>query len=545
MSETRFYLSRDLSFDGTDWLLGSRPVGELAVGVSSPGTTSVTLPPALTAGQYTLFAKADAPNAVVETQESNNLRSTPLRIGPDFTVSTLTGPATAGAGGSITVSDTTVNSGGATAEPSTTRFYLSANLSWDATDVPLEGRSVPSLLPNAVSVAQTTVTIPVGTPPGTYQLLARADASESVLEVFETNNTRSVSLRIGPDLVMSALTVPAAPAAAGMSIVVSDTTTNSGGGATANTTTRFYLSTNFTLEDTDPALGARSVPTLPAGISSAATTSVILPSDLTTGSYYLIAKADAGNEVGETTETNNTRYVALNVGADMIVSTVSAPPRPDSGATISVTATTKNAGGGAAASSTTGWYLSTNFSFDAADVRLAEYSVGPLAPGASASATLNVTLPELAPGAWYLIAVADDQKTVAETSEANNTRYTTITVGPDLFFSIVSLPSTFVAGSTVTVSETVYNQGSAAPASRTRFYLSLNSLLDSSDIPLGQFRDVPPLGRTASSAGTTVLSIPTGISGNYYLLFVADADNAIVETSEANNVTPRAVQIVK
>src|SRR5262249_12927597 len=55
---------------------------------------------------------------------------------PDLVVEGLGAPTTAAVGDTITVTDTTHNTGGAAAPASTTRFYLSANATLDAADVP-------------------------------------------------------------------------------------------------------------------------------------------------------------------------------------------------------------------------------------------------------------------------------------------------------------------------------------------------------------------------------------------------------------------------
>ena len=67
-----------------------RSVDELGVGLVSTGTTTVTLPEPLSAGSYFLFAKADAPEELLELSEFNNIRATTVAIGPDLVVTTLT-----------------------------------------------------------------------------------------------------------------------------------------------------------------------------------------------------------------------------------------------------------------------------------------------------------------------------------------------------------------------------------------------------------------------------------------------------------------------
>jgi subtilase family serine protease len=73
-----------------------------------------------------VFARADAPNAVIEPSETNNNRTASIRIGPDLIVSAMTAPATAGPA-RRSMNETTKNQGGSSAGASTTRYYLSAS----------------------------------------------------------------------------------------------------------------------------------------------------------------------------------------------------------------------------------------------------------------------------------------------------------------------------------------------------------------------------------------------------------------------------------
>jgi hypothetical protein len=72
-STTRYYLSLDTIKGSTDKLLtGARAVPTLAVGVSSSGTVTVTVPATTAAGTYFLLACADDKKVVVESNEKNN-----------------------------------------------------------------------------------------------------------------------------------------------------------------------------------------------------------------------------------------------------------------------------------------------------------------------------------------------------------------------------------------------------------------------------------------------------------------------------------------
>ena len=71
----QYYLSLDGLKNGGDRLLtGYRTVAGLAAGVSSPATTSVTIPASTPTGDYFLLVCADDTFLVMETNETNNCR---------------------------------------------------------------------------------------------------------------------------------------------------------------------------------------------------------------------------------------------------------------------------------------------------------------------------------------------------------------------------------------------------------------------------------------------------------------------------------------
>jgi subtilase family serine protease len=419
-SQTSFYLSVNAILDAADPVVGTRELAALAPDAATTGVTPLLIPTPLNAGTYYLFAKADAPGTLAETNEFNNTRVTTIAIGPDLQVSTMTAPSVAGPGTSIVVSDTTTNAGAANAAASTTQFFLSNNVFLDAGDAALQTRSVPALAAGASSGGSTIVTIPAGIASGTYYLFAQADAGTAVGEANEGNNAKSVLIRVGPDLTVSAMTVPTR-AASGGTISITDTTRNVGAGAAPASTTAYFLSTNYVLDAADIRLGAtRAVPPLGPNESNTGTTSVTLPS-LTPGSWILIASADDGDAVVETQETNNARFAIVQVGPDLTLLTVSSPAAGLAGGAINVNTTVRNAGGGAAGASNVRFYLSTNVTLDASDVQLnAVRNVPALAMDATHAGSTSVPLPADKVGALYLLVVADGDQMVAESNEMNN-----------------------------------------------------------------------------------------------------------------------------
>lgn len=259
----------------------------------------------------------------------------------------------------------------------------------------------------------------------------------------------------------------------------------------------------------------------------------------------LIASTDAPANIAEGNETNNTREGVVQIGSDLSVSALSAPSRAAVGSAIVVTDTTRNPGGCGADASVTAFYLSANSTLDATDVRLAPArAVGPLDAGASSAGTSNVIIPEIAPGAWFLIANADDDEMVNEMAESNNRRIVSMHIGPDFDLTSLSAPATATAGSTILVTDGVKNVGlGTAGASATRYYLSLNTSLDASDILLDAERVAPALDANATSTGSASVTLPVGLTGRYYVIAVADGTNVVAESNETNNALARVITI--
>jgi subtilase family serine protease len=326
---------------------------------------------------------------------------------------------------------------------------------------------------------------------------------------------------------------------------VSDTTRNLGGGAAPATSTWYFLSANNLLDAGDVAIGSRAVGALAAGASDSGTATLTIPAGTASGTYYVIARADGNDALVETQEGNNTYLATITVGADLVVSTLTVPTDGGSGLAITLGDTTRNQGSSVAAASVTTYYLSANGVLDSGDFVLGSRPVAPLGAGASDSGTITVTLPAgLATGTYYVFAKADGGNAIVEVSEANNTASRSIRLGPDLAVSAFTSPASVAAGATFTVSDTTRNQGGgSAPSSTTRYYLSANNVLDTSDVALGA-RAVAALGPGVSDAGSVTLAIPPGTAARYYYLFArADADDGIVETQEGNNTYAVVIQV--
>jgi subtilase family serine protease len=77
--------------------------------------------------------------------------------------------------------------------------------------------------------------------------------------------------------------------------------------------TEFYISANNALDASDTLIGSRSVPELTSGQNNSGTAAVTIPPGTAAGTWYIIAKADAGGAVAEIWETNNTFSKSIKI----------------------------------------------------------------------------------------------------------------------------------------------------------------------------------------------------------------------------------------
>jgi trimeric autotransporter adhesin len=280
--------------------------------------TTVSVPASAAApGSYYVVGRADWNGTVGEATETNNDKAAGLiRIGGDLVLTSVSASGAVMAGGPITVTATTKNQGAAPVGESTTAFYLSTDSSYDAAiDQFLGNRTVGELAISATSTVQTQLVVPAGTAIGRYFVIGVADANNAVAESQENNNTRSSGIvDVGPDLTVIALSGPSFTVA-GSSISVSVTTKNEGGGTAPTSLTRFYLSSNNSLDAGDLLLGAREVSSLGPGLTEAGSALLPIPATTAPGTYYIIAKADGDNAIEESQETNNLRVRTISIAA--------------------------------------------------------------------------------------------------------------------------------------------------------------------------------------------------------------------------------------
>jgi subtilase family serine protease len=199
---------------------------------------------------------------------------------------------------------------------------------------------------------------------------------------------------------------------------------------------------------------------------------------------------------------------------------------------MTVNDTTRNAGTSTVGTSTTRIWLSVDKTLGS-DLELGARFLPALTAGAHHTGSTVVTVPSVTPGKYYLIAQADADGEVSESSETDNVRAKALVIGPDLTIQALTFsPSSPSSTTPTTITIAVKNGGGPAGASVTRIYRSANGKLDASDTLLAE---VPLSGLDAATVATqtATVSLP---AGTYYVIAVCDAAGALSEANEGNNL---------
>ena len=553
-SSLGYFLSPDAVFDASDVLLVRQPGPALYSSQSWGPYNTLTIPAGTAPGSYYVLFVADDQNQVAESDETNNVRAVALAVALpvlDLVVQQEQVYSPTLPGYYIRPNCTLLNQGNMPAASSTVGFYLSTNPVLDATDVLLATVPGPSLGAGQQVAREALPTIPANTAPGSYYMLFVADPQNQVAETDETNNVRSLPLVVQVptiDLRNSYVYLNAlnGPAVAGSTLTGNSYLDNRGNYIASPATLGCYLSTDQTLDAADVLVGT-STGFVNGGSSVQRFTPITIPLRTAAGSYYVLFVADYLNELAETDETNNVASHPLQVATpipDLVPLQVYLSPVASApGSALGANFLLKNQGTGTAASSPTGYYLSTDAVFDAADVPLLTEPGGLLAVGQTVSrSTGTIPIPTgVALGSYYVLLVADPLNAVAESDETNNVTSRPFQLTAPFVDLLPVRPELSVAmgapGTALQATCQVLNQGNIASAtSSLGIFLSANTVFDVNDVRLTIITGPGLNGPGGIYLGANVV-VPTGTpAGSYYVLFVADPLNGQVESDETNNV---------
>ena len=315
-SQDLFYLSTDTTVDGTDTVLGGRGILPLAPGASSSGGLNAHIPPGMATGSYYVIICADGSNSIAELDETNNCAASASKITitlPDYRVTALTEPPADGQRGmAFGVTDTTKNVAAVgTATTTFTYYYFSKNTKLDAGDVNFGGRGLFGLAAHASNTGGLSAHVPSDLAPGSYYMLACADAAAALTESNENNNCLHSTGRMNvtvPDYYVPAVGSAPAEAARGAQFSFSDQVRNKGADAPFETQNYYYLSKDVIVDASDVQFAfTQSLAPLARGASSFDVEQLTVPNNAKLGFFHIIVCSDATNLLGEADETNNCR----------------------------------------------------------------------------------------------------------------------------------------------------------------------------------------------------------------------------------------------
>ena len=545
------FLSADNAINAMDGFVGSAPVPFLNPGDCATVTVNGNAypPPGSYGTAFWVGAIVDRPGSNPELIESNNTK-TGNRMGvgydPDFVVSSVTGPNSATPGNSISTSVVVCNqgtSGGGT----DVNVFLSTDKTITSADSFVGSAPVPYLAPGAcATLAVSGPAYPPGPSNAGYYLGAFVDPYKYVPELIEGNNDKAGTLMgIGyaPDFVANSVTGPNSVTPGG-SAAIRTTVCNRGTTVSSGGTVEVYLSADKDITPTDSFVN--SMTTLAINPGSCVTVTVngpAYPPGPSNTTYYVGAILDRANNTVELIETNNTRagsQVGIGNLPDLVPTRITAPASVTPGGSAAIRTTVCNRGTTVSSGGTVEVYLSADTNITTTDGFVGSAPLPSLNVGGCTTVTVNspVYPPPGASGptAFYLGAIVDRHNSTQELNETNNT-FTGGQIGvgyaPDLYVSSLSAPSTAYAGSPISVSAYVCNQGTTSGGSPVDVFLSRDTTLDGTDFLLGS---VPgPYLNPGSCAWVSVSGYANLPYGTYYVGAIADRYNNVVELIETNN----------
>lgn len=197
-------------------------------------------------------------------------------------------------------------------------------------------------------------------------------------------------------------------------------------------------------------------------------------------------------------------------------------------------------------------YASTDQSCCTGDVSLGSQNVSlgtGLAPNATQTSTLSPATVPATGAQYYLFAVLSGVTGEGETS--NNTMWDPVPFTapvppmPDFTPTSVTGPGTYIQGGSGTVPVVVSNAGAGAAApNAVKVYLSTNSTWEAGDVQIGTLTDLASLGSGSNRTENVQVTIPTSQAiASYFILAKVDANGAVAESNESNNVGARSGQV--
>lgn len=552
-----------------------------------PKTSGFNLPSDLAPGTYYIYVHTNAGKDVFEYPGTPQIkRSGSITISrPDVEVSSISSPAAAVGGQTITINYNITNNGAGSVfnHVRKDRLYSSHFPNFDASAMLLSTKTVSESIPASSSVAHSfSYQLPAATSGARYFFVV-TNFDSSFRETISTNNTSTsamtmVSAAVPSDLTVASVTLPDTVFTI-FNNTIAYTVANGGTGTTAGEwTDSLFVSCSPVFNPAASYFVASRAQVRAAGAGQAYTDtfsfaipkmsyelSACFPQTAAAQAYFFIkTNADTGTYEAASISNNISAAIAKVLANPLVDHTIPAFTTSGDTATVARTLgvqwTVKNIGYKPPyryySSYYDGIYFSTDAVWSANDVLAASYLKYTLLNRAdSMTETRQITVPNLPTGNYYLFAKTNYGDGIdGEKVLANNTTLLRNPDGtpkrihviqpmlPDLVDSIISAPATVVAGQPITVIRRVTNRG-AGVTYPTSWYNHLRLSVDFSvanndgDRLLSQEAMKTALLPGQYRDDTITVTIPLRQTpGNYVLIARADADEKMIESNELNNL---------
>ncbi len=212
---------------------------------------------------------------------------------------------------------------------------------------------------------------------------------------------------------------------------------NQGSGiANASTADIRITTSNSNITTSDPLLASINIPSLPVDTTYPVTQSVLIPNNLSPGTYYIWVILDVNNTANQSNLTNDKAYASFTINnvvqqSDLVPQNLTVNPTSGlAGSNASVSFTIYNQGIGIANASTTDIRISTsNSSVTTSDPLLAQINTPSIAAGGSNQVTQSVAIPNnLSPGTYYVWVILDVNNIANQSNLSNDKAYESFTV---------------------------------------------------------------------------------------------------------------------
>ena len=307
------------------------PLAATAAGHTMSLTAPVTFAESVPAGGYTIDIVADATGSVIERDENNNA-SVPLTVvvvepGPPPGRAVAVRPdvsadlavrrvrinhTSARSGETVNVLFDVANEGNAAVTASTAAVRLST-----APNVDAGVAAVGLLHPGGSEPVSIPITVPTVSRETSVRVTAIADSPGVFNEPNEENNKGTTTLQVQPppraNLVIENFTVNPGAVARGGSVHVHFQLVNRGDLDATAMATHYYLSSSPTGEPRIPLEDLGISGLRGGGYNMTYDFDVVIPAGTTPGARYLCVRADGGNQVVESSESDNMSALPITV----------------------------------------------------------------------------------------------------------------------------------------------------------------------------------------------------------------------------------------